>query len=143
MIGIFIALLSGVLMGVQGVFNTQVTKSTSLWVSASWVQFSALVICLVAWFFCDRTSFGGILTMEPKYMLCGGVIGAFITYTVIKSIDALGPARAVMLIVIAQLTAAYLIQRFGLFGMEKTAFAWRRLLGLLICIGGIVLYQWK
>lgn len=143
MIGIFIALLSGVLMAVQGVFNTQVTKSTSLWVSASWVQFSALVICLVAWFFCDRTGFEGILTMEPKYMLFGGVIGAFITYTVIRGISALGPARAVMLIVIAQLTAAYLIQLFGLFGLEKAAFEWKRILGLLICVGGVILYQWK
>lgn len=143
MIGILIALLSGVLMAVQGVFNTQVTKSTSLWVSASWVQFSALVICLVAWFFCDRTGFEGILTMEPKYMLFGGVIGAFITYTVIRGISALGPARAVMLIVIAQLTAAYLIQLFGLFGSEKAAFEWKRILGLLICVGGIILYQWK
>ena len=31
MIGIFIALLSGALMSVQGVFNTQVTKSTGIW----------------------------------------------------------------------------------------------------------------
>ena len=34
MAGIFIALLSGTLMSIQGVFNTQVTKQTSLWVSA-------------------------------------------------------------------------------------------------------------
>ena len=96
MIGIFIALLSGALMSVQGVFNTQVTKGTSMWVSNSWVQFSAFVICIVAWFFSDRKSFGSILQVEPKYMLFGGVIGAFITYTVIKSMDLLGPAQAVM-----------------------------------------------
>ena len=35
MIGILTALLSGALMSVQGVFNTQVTKATSLWVSTS------------------------------------------------------------------------------------------------------------
>ena len=46
MIGIVIALLSGALMSVQGVFNTEVTKGTSMWVSNSWVQFSALVISL-------------------------------------------------------------------------------------------------
>ena len=43
MIGIFIALISGALMSVQGVFNTEVTKASSVWVSASWVQFSALL----------------------------------------------------------------------------------------------------
>ena len=37
MTGVIIALVSGILMSVQGVFNTQVTKQTSLWVSAGWV----------------------------------------------------------------------------------------------------------
>ena len=143
MIGIFIALLSGALMSVQGVFNTQVTKSTSMWVSNSWVQFSAFVICLVAWFFCDRKSFVGILQVEPKYMLLGGVIGAFITYTVIKSMESVGPAQAVMLIVVSQLFLAYLIEVFGLFGVEKVPFEWRRLLGMGICIGGIILFKWE
>ena len=143
MIGIFIALLSGALMSVQGVFNTQVTKGTSMWVSNSWVQFSAFVVCIEAWFFSDRKSFGSILQVEPKYMLFGGVIGAFITYTVIKSMDLLGPAQAVMLIVVAQLLLAYLIEVFGLFGVEKVSFEWRRLLGMAVCIGGIVLFKWE
>ena len=59
------------------------------------------------------------MEVQPKYMLLGGVIGAGITWTVIKSIEALGPARSALLIVIAQLTVAYLIQLFGLFGMDR------------------------
>ena len=31
--GFFTALISGALMSIQGVFNTEVTKQTSLWVS--------------------------------------------------------------------------------------------------------------
>lgn len=143
MIGIFIALLSGALTSVQGVFNTEVTKNTSMWVSNSWVQFSALVICLVTWFFTDRTSFAGILKIQPKYMLLGGVIGALITYTVIKSMSSLGPAQAVMLIVVSQLIVAYLIELFGMFGTDKQPFEWRRLLGMAICIGGIILFKWE
>ena len=76
-------------------------------------------------------------------MLLGGVIGAFITYTVIKSMDSLGPAQAVMIIVVAQLLIAYLIEVFGIFGVEKVAFAWRKLLGMGICIGGIILFKWE
>ena len=84
MIGFFIALISGALMSVQGVFNTQVTKSSSIWVANAFVQFTALLVCLAAWFFADRSSFGALFKVEPKYMLLGGAIGAFITYTVIK-----------------------------------------------------------
>ena len=57
MVGVIAALVSGALMSIQGVFNTDVTKQTSLWVSASFVQFTALLVCLTAWLICDRTSF--------------------------------------------------------------------------------------
>ena len=142
MIGIVIALLSGALMSVQGVFNTEVTKGTSMWVSNSWVQFSALVICLVSWFFTDRSSFAGILQVQPKYMLLGGVMGAFITVTVIKAMGSLGPAKAAMLIVITQLIVAYLIELFGMFGMDKQPFEWRKAGGMLLAIIGIVIFKW-
>ena len=79
MAGFFIALLSGALMSVQGVFNTQVTKTTGEYVSNAWVQFSALAVCLGVWFFTSRDSFGAIARVEPKYMLLGGVIGAEVT----------------------------------------------------------------
>lgn len=143
MIGFFIALLSGALMSIQGVFNTQVTKDTSIWVANVFVQLTALIVCLVAWVVTDRTSFAGILKVEPKYMLLGGAIGAFITYTVIKGMDMLGPARAVMLIVVAQLIVAYIIELFGWFGVEKQPLETRKVIGMLVTIAGVVLFKWK
>ena len=143
MMGIIIALISGALMSIQGVFNTEVTKQTSIWVSNSWVQFSALVVCLVAWFIKGRDSFGKLLQVDHKYLLLGGVIGAFITLTVIMSMDASGPAKAALLIVVSQLAVAYVIELFGLFGMEKTDFSWSKLIGLGIAVAGIVIFKWK
>ena len=49
MIGFFIALLSGALMSIQGVFNTQVTKTSGIWVANAFVQFTALLVCLGVW----------------------------------------------------------------------------------------------
>ena len=130
-------------MSVQGVFNTQVTKTTGVWVSNGWVQFSALMVCLAAWFFTGRDSIAAIGKVEPKYMLLGGVIGAGITWTVIKSIDALGPAKSARLIVIAQLAVSYIIELFGMFGMEKEPFDWRKLGGLVLAVIGITIFQWE
>lgn len=143
MIGFFIALLSGALMSIQGVFNTQVTKTTGVWVSNGWVQISAFAVCLAAWFFTGRDSVAAIAKVEPKYLLLGGAIGAAITWTVIKSVEALGPARSALLIVVAQLAVSYLIQLFGLFGMEREPFAWRKLGGLLLAVIGIAVFQWE
>lgn len=83
------------------------------------------------------------MEVQPKYMLLGGAIGAGITWTVIKSMDQLGPAKAALLIVIAQLIVAYVIELFGLFGMDKSPFEWRKAGGLLLALIGIAIFQWK
>ena len=141
--GILVALISGALMSIQGVFNTEVTKQTSLWVSTGWVQLSAFAVCVLAWIFTGRDSIAALWQVENKYTLLGGVIGAFITITVIQSMGSLGPARAAMLIVISQLAVTYVIELFGLFGVEKVDFEWRRLLGMAIAIVGIVIFKWE
>ena len=76
-------------------------------------------------------------------MLLGGVIGAFITLTVIVSMGSLGPAKAALIIVVSQVAVAYLIELFGLFGVEKVAFQWSKCVGLLIAIAGIMIFKWK
>lgn len=143
MLGILIALLSGALMSIQGVFNTAVCKSTSMWVANSWVQFTALVFCLVAWFVTGRQEFAGLFKIDHKYMLIGGVLGALITFTVVKSMGDLGPAKAVLLIVVAQLLVAYLIELFGIFGVDKAVFEWRKVIGMVLAISGIIIFKWE
>ncbi len=130
-------------MSVQGVFNTQVTKTTGVWVSNGWVQFTALLLCLAGWLITGRESFSLIGKVEPKYMLLGGVIGAGITWSVIKSMEQLGPAKAALLIVVAQLIVAYLIELFGLFGVEKVALEWRKVGGMVLALIGVAIFQWK
>ena len=143
MIGFLIAVISGLLMSVQGVFNTQVTKTTGMWVANAFVQFTAFLVCIAIWAISDRTSLGTLLKVEPRYMLIGGILGAGITYTVIKAMDIMGPAKAVMMIVTAQILVAYLIELFGLFGVEKQPFSWRKVIGILLAAGGIILFKWE
>ena len=141
--GFFTALISGALMSIQGVFNTEVTKQTSLWVSTGWVQLSAFMVCVLAWIFTGRQSVSALWQVDNKYTLLGGVIGAFITITVIQSMGALGPAKAAMLIVISQLIVAYVIELLGMFGTMQQPFELRKILGMLIAIAGIVIFKWE
>ncbi len=55
----------------------------------------------------------------------------------------LGPARAVMLIVVSQLLVAYIIELFGMFGVEKVGFDWRKVIGMGLAIAGIIIFKWK
>ena len=140
--GILVALISGALMSIQGVFNTEVTKQSSIWAAAGWVQLSAFVTRVLLYFFTGRGEIMGMFSVDRKYMLLGGVMGAFITWTVIKSMDGLGPAKATLLIVVTQIIVAYGIELFGLFGVERAGFEWKKLIGALIAIAGIVIFRY-
>ena len=139
--GFIIALISGALMSIQGVFNTGITKSSSMWAANSWVQLTAFLVCVIAWFVTGKQNVMGMFHVENKYMLLGGVIGAFITMTVIKGMNSLGPAKAVLIIVISQIIVAYLIELFGLFGVDTVPFQWSKLVGALVAIVGIFIFH--
>lgn len=143
--GIFIALLSGALMSIQGVFNTGVTKETSLWLANGWVQGTGFLVCFILWLIRKRqeSHVAALFQIDYKYMLLGGVIGAVITLTVILSMKQLGPAQSVLLIVVSQVAVAYLIELFGWFHVERVSFTWNRLIGIVVAVAGLVIFQFN
>ena len=54
LLGILVAAVSGLLMSVQGVFNTELTKQGGVWMSAAFVQFTAFATCILAWLISGR-----------------------------------------------------------------------------------------
>ncbi len=55
--------------------------------------------------------------------------------------DYLGPAKSIMVIVVSQVTVAYLIELFGMFGVEKVEFELKKLVGVILAVGGILLFK--
>lgn len=142
--GIIVALISGALMSIQGVFNAEVTKQSSIWLSASFVQITAFLVCVAAWIITGKDgAVGSLFQVTPKYMLLGGVIGAFITYTVIFSMNVIGPAQSAMFILSAQLLIAYIIELAGIFGVDKQPFEWRKCIGIVVILAGIIIFKFK
>lgn len=143
MTGIIIAIVSGILMSIQGVFNTEVTKQSSLWTTSAFVQLTALIVCIIAWLLTDRSNPLLVLRAKPAYFLLGGAIGAFITYTVVVSMSQLGPAKAVMIIVTAQIISAYLIEVIGLFRVQQRSISINEICGIIVTIVGIIIFKMK
>ena len=137
MAGFLIAIISGALMSLQGAFNTNVTKASSVWVTAMFVQLTALATCAIMWVIDIMKLF----KVDNKITLLGGVIGAFITFTVIKSISGLGIAKAEVTIVAAQIIVSYLLGLFGLFGSKKADFSFIKLLGIALAVAGVVIFN--
>lgn len=141
MAGFIVAIISGALMSLQGVLNTNVTKASSIWVAGRLrAVLQHLQSCIIMWLFNGRPDISGIFQVENKISLLGGVIGAFITFTVVKSVSDLGVAKAEVTIVVAQVIVAYIIELMGLFGSKKADFSWLKLLALIIAMGGVFMF---
>lgn len=141
-IGILIAILSGALMSIQGVCNTGAAKAAGLWITGAFVSLTAAAVCLLLWFLTGRGgNFSALMQIRPRYLLLGGVFGAFITGTVVLAISKLGTARAELVIVLAQLVTAYVISVCGWLGSAQEPFAWSKLCALGIALAGVVWYS--
>lgn len=142
MLGIVCAIISGIAMSIQGVFNTRLGEKIGVWETTVLVQAIALLCSLIIVFFYGDGSFSNLKTANKFYLL-GGVLGVVITFTVIKSVGSMGPTLGIGIILIAQLLSAAIIDAFGLFGNEKIKFSLNNFIGIAIMIIGIVIFKWK
>ncbi len=141
MTGILMCILSGAAMSVQGVFNTRLSDKIGLLESNFIVQATALVLAAISLFWA-RGSFSQIGGVNKLY-LTGGVLAMVITITVMLGIKNLSPTVAISIILVSQLAAAALIDAFGLFDSDKVVFGLRKIIGLAVMIGGIILFSYK
>ncbi|MNI30972.1 hypothetical protein D3C73_848360 [compost metagenome] len=58
-------------------------------------------------------------------------------------IKSLGTTCSIAIILVAQLTAAALIDAFGLFDTDKITFGVNEIIGIILMIIGIVIFKWK
>ena len=142
MFGIICAIISGIAMSVQGVFNTRLGDKIGVWETTLLVQIIALIVSLIVFFFFGDGSYTNLKEANKLYLL-GGVLGVVITFTVIKSVGSMGPTLGIGIILISQVLTAALIDAFGLFGSDKIKFSLNHFLGIAIMIAGIVLFKWK
>ncbi len=142
MLGFLMSALAGALMSVQGVMNTRLGEKIGLYESNLIVQGTAFVLAAAAVLFLGKGDLRAVLSVNKLYLL-GGVIGFFITVTVMLGIGKLSPTVAISVILIAQLLVAALIDAFGWFGSEQVPFTWSKYAGIGLMIAGVLLFKWK
>jgi len=73
---------------------------------------------------------------QPWWMLLGGIMGLLIVFTITYSGPRIGVAATVGILIAGQLAMGAAIDRWGLFGSERIALHWPRLLGIgLLAVG--------
>lgn len=142
MMSIIYAIISGISMSLQGVFNTRLSEKIGIWETNFIVQASGLVLTLIILILFGDGNLKNIKNVNKLYLF-GGAIGVIIIFTVMKSIGAMGATYGIAIILIAQLLAAAFIDAFGLFGSNKIPFNSKEFIGVFIMIVGVIIFKWK
>ena len=142
MFGFICAIVSGIAMTLQGVFNTRLEGKIGTWETSTIVQGTGLILALIILFSAGKGDFKNIKDVNKLY-LTGGILGVIIIFTVMKSISTLGTTIGIGTILVAQLASAGLIDYFGLFGSERTSFGLSQIIGVIVMIAGIIIFKWK
>lgn len=138
-----LALVIGVLVALQPAINNDLRALLSGSVAAATlVSFAvgALVMALV----CLAGQRYGAFAQLPRahwWQLTGGLLGVVIVYGGIVLTPRIGLASMAALIVAGQVFASLLFDRLGLLGLEARPLSWERMLGALLVVVGVVIFN--
>lgn len=136
MFSLVLAALSGVLMAVQGAFNSALGKAIGLLEATLIVHLIGSVLALGLLLVGLGSGTWANYTDAPWYSYLGGLLGVAIVYLVVASIAKVGVAPATTAIIVGQVSTAALIDFFGLFGAKPLPFNYLKILGLVLMAGG-------
>ena len=98
------------------------------------------VLAAVALLLAHRSLAGyGRALHQPWWMLSGGVLGLLIVFTITYAGPRIGVAATVGIMIAGQLAMGAAIDRWGLFGSDRIALHWPRLLGIVLLAAGAAL----
>jgi bacterial/archaeal transporter family-2 protein len=138
---------AGICVAIQGPVNARLRLAIGSPVFSAAVSFCSGTLVLAAVMATGALGgsgygFRGLLN-APPWAFLGGALGA--TY-VLGSIITIPRAGTVVVIcsgIVGQLIGSYLIDAFGLLGVERIPFSWIRIGGIGLLILGVFLVQFK
>ena len=130
----------GGLIALQAPINSNLGKSVGTFAAAS-VSFTIGTIALVAITSLVGGGFGrlGEAGGLSWYYLSGGLLGAAYVTTVLVTVRSLGAGGVTAATIAGQLTAAVIIDRLGVLGLDQRALTAERVLGIVLLAVGTFL----
>ena len=137
---VFLAIVAGLAGSVQVAVMARLGDRVGVFGALAWATFLtaaiAFLLMLVA-----RQSVAGFAdaARQPIWLWSGAVMGVLIVLTITFAGSRIGVAATVGILIAGQLAMGALIDRFGLFGVERVAISWPRLLGIALLAAGAAL----
>ncbi|MED1467446.1 DMT family transporter [Bacillus salipaludis] len=138
--GLLISLLAGAFLSVQNIFNSKVNERAGSW--------STTTLVLGMGFLASLT-FGTIFEGKNLFVLqdmrtwfwFSGLIGIGVVMCLVKGMRLLGPTFSISIVLTSQLVFALLWDSLGWFGLEQVPFTFKKLIGVLVIVAGILVFK--
>ena len=100
----------------------------------------AAVVSVVALLIVQRSLSGyGDAFHQPAWMWIGGLMGALVVFTITLAGPRIGTTATVAVFLVGQFAAAAVVDRYGLFGLDRIPVGWPRVAGLVLLAVGTAL----
>ena len=132
--------IAGVLIAIQSIFNQKLSLKSGIWLTVTMVHLTGLIASLVCYAYFRNYNVSSLLSANKVFWL-GGVLGVFIIGSVIQGITNLGPAYTFIVMIFCQVLAMFFIEKFGLFGFDKSPLKYTQILGIILMFIGVFLYR--
>ncbi|MEH7106504.1 DMT family transporter [Bacillus sp. JJ1764] len=140
--GILLAIISGIFISLQTVFNTRVSEKFGSWATTTLVLGLGFLTSLPFFMVMDHTSLFSFGKVNKLYLF-SGLLGVVLVFCIMKGISLLGPAYSISIVLISQITLAILIDSFGWFGFEKLPLTHYKILGIFLMVLGVIVFKWN
>ena len=138
-------LFAGVAMTIQSGINGQLRAAVQHPLLAAFISFIGGTLALGILLIFSKQPMPGLTAYSSIewYKMTGGLLGAFVVFVVLLSVQEIGAGNMFVLIVAGQLLTAVLMDHFGVLGMRENSISMQKILGILLVIAGAWLVNKK
>lgn len=139
-IGITLAVLGGMLVCIQNTFNANVKQKVGAWATTTLVLGLGFLASLLLGLVNEGVGLFQVASMETWYWF-SGMIGVGVVMSVTQGVQQLGPSYAISIVMVSQILFALLWDTLGWFGLTAVPFTGKTVLGILMIVSGVLLFQ--
>ncbi len=139
-LGLLFAIIAGSLVSLQNIFNSKVNERAGSWATTTLVLGMGFIASLTFGLLFEGGQLFHLKNMKPWYWF-SGMIGVGVVVCLVQGIKRLGPTYAIAIALTSQLLFALLGDSLGWLGLNKVPFTINQLIGVLVIVGGIVVFK--
>ena len=141
-LGVLLALVAGAFIGLQNIFNRHLNEKVSPWFATTFVLITGSIAAFIIGLLLEGANIFNTSGMKTSFWFFG-LVGVGVIYSMMQAMKKLGPTKAVLVSIIAQLTFSLIFDVTGFLTLPQVDLKWADILGVVLIIVGVVIFSMK